>query len=264
MTSNAIFADGTLSERDAHIHEAMLACADEAGTMMVEARDVAITQKSANNFVTSADIAIQKMIIEQLSRLAPDAYFLAEEKDLVSMDGEGFIIDPIDGTHNFINGLGLSAVSIAHAVDGQVVSGIVYNPFAHDLYEAAQGGGAFCNGAPIHMRHVPTRNVLTFVEDKWPGNKAVLRNYVSGSRCLGTAAIALCYLASGRGGAYISPSIHAWDYAAAMLIVREAGGVVVEKDGSDARLAEPNCIGACAPDLLPTLLTMWREAEANA
>jgi len=248
------------------VHEAMLGCAREAGALMLDAAgDMTITQKGANDFFTSADVAVQDLVIERLSRAVPGAYFLAEEKGAktAQMVGEGFVIDPIDGTHNFINGLGLSAVSIAHAIDGVVQSGVVYNPFADELYAAVRGEGATCNGEPIHIRQIPQRNVLTLVEDKWKADKIRLRSYVGGSRNLGSAAIALCYVACGRAGAYISPSIHAWDYAAGMVIVREAGGVVCENDGSDARLAEPNSIGACAPELREVLLAMWKDAEGR-
>lgn len=244
------------------IFEAMRRCAMEGGRMMLSHGALKVEKKGANNFVTDIDKAIQSMVISSLREIVPDAFFIAEEKDnAIDLSGEGFIIDPIDGTHNFINGLPLSAVSIAYVRDGEAECAVVNNPFRKELFAAVRGRGAYLNEERISVRPRSLENALILTEDVWKGDRSVIRRNALGARILGSAELALCFVACGRAGGYLSPEIHIWDYAAGRLILEEAGGTLFQKDGTPLRLQEPNRIGACDAESKEALLRIWNEAE---
>lgn len=252
------------SRRTAVVFEFMKMLAREGGEMMLKHRDLNIEKKGANNFVTDIDKAVQAMLISRLSNAVPDAFFTAEEKDNTDNPvGEGFIIDPIDGTHNFMNDLPICAVSIAYVCDGEVMCSVVYNPFREEMFAAIKGGGAFLNGEPIHCKNRPLENSLILTEDSWKGDRRVIRKYALGSRILGSAELAICYVACGRAGGWISQKLHIWDYAAGKLILEEAGGILIEKDGREARLIEPSQVGATSPENRSALIQIWNEAEPD-
>ena len=238
--------------------------AREAGTMMVKHGSLQIEAKGANDYVTDVDKEVQNMLIEKLGQAVPDAFFIAEEKKNNKLpDGEGFVIDPIDGTLNFMNGIPCSAVCIAHVTDKEVLDAVVYNPFRDEMFWASKEQGAFLNDQKIHIADRPIKKALVLTEDTWQGHKEIIRNYAVGARILGSAELAICFVASGRAGGYISQSLHMWDYAAGKLILEEAGGILLEKDGSHACLLGPNEIIACAPDQQDIFIAMCKEAEGR-
>lgn len=240
----------------------MKECALEGGRMMLTHHELDIEKKGANNFVTDVDKAIQAMIIARLSVAVPGAFFTAEEKDNTDgLDGEGFIIDPIDGTHNFMNGLPICAVCIAYVSGGEILCSVVYNPFREEMFTAVKGEGAYLNGEMIHYKERKLENALILTEDSWKGDRTRVRKYALGSRVLGSAELAICFVACGRAGGWISQPIHIWDYAAGKLILEEAGGILIEKDGNPAGLKEPNQVGACSAENKDVLLRIWSEAE---
>lgn len=240
----------------------MKECALAGGKMMLEHHELNIEKKGANNFVTDVDKRIQAMIIARLSVAVPGAFFTAEEKDNGdTLDGEGFIIDPIDGTHNFMNGLPVCAVCIAYVSGGEILCSVVYNPFREEMFTAVKGEGAYLNGRGIHIKARKLENALILTEDSWKGDRTRVRKYALGSRVLGSAELAICFVACGRAGGWISQPIHIWDYAAGKLILEEAGGILIEKDGSPASLREPNQVGACPAENREALLQIWNEAE---
>ena len=118
------------------------------------------TKEGHANFVTEADMASQKFLIQQLSPLLPEAHFFAEEQEENTMaPGWNWVIDPIDGTSNFIRGYRPSSISVGLVKDGQPMMGLVLDPFAGELFSAVKGGGAFCNGQPIHTQETPVESV---------------------------------------------------------------------------------------------------------
>ena len=249
-------------EKIQKILNTMKECALRGGEMMLSHRSLHIEKKGPNDFVTDIDKSIQNMIISRLQEDMPNAFYIAEEKDNSNeLSEEGFIIDPIDGTHNFINGLPFSAVSIAYICDKEVMAAVVYNPFREEMFTAIKGEGAFLNNKKIYYRKRKLENALILTEDLWEGDKMVIHKYATGFRCLGSSELAICYVACGRAGGYISQPIHVWDYAAGKLILEESGGIMIQKDGSPVKIVEPNQIGACSIDEVDTLVKIWKEAE---
>lgn len=205
------------------------------------------------NYVTEYDVAVQHFLEEKLLEVIPGAKFLAEEEgeDKRTIGGGfTFIIDPIDGTSNFIHGLGESGISVALLLDGVTVFGAVYLPFADEMFAAEKGGGAFLNGDPIRVSTLPAEKALVlfgtspYLRDRLcDATVDLMRGLFMNSvdvRRFGAASADLCYVACGRAAAFCEMSLSPWDHAAGDIIVCEAGGTVTQFDGSPVTL-EHNC-----------------------
>ncbi|MBO4374736.1 MAG: inositol monophosphatase [Lachnospiraceae bacterium] len=223
------------------------AVAKEAGRIMLEAKRPQITEKSGHaNFCTETDEKIQVLIMERLQGLIPDASFLGEEdgQDVFASkmaEGYCFVIDPIDGTSNFLFEYRPSVVSIALLKDGEPYIGVIYNPFDDMLFSAAAGEGAYMNGQRIMSSEAPLSESLSVfgTAPYYPGlpdrtfdiAKKLLPLCVDLRRS-GTAAWDMCCVALGRCGLYFELKIQIWDYAAAALIATEAGCTVTDIEGN--------------------------------
>jgi myo-inositol-1(or 4)-monophosphatase len=202
-----------------------------------------IDKKGAIDLVTDADIASEKCIIEAIRRVFPNDTILSEESGAIPGSSEGrWIVDPLDGTTNFAHGVGLFAVSIAYAIGGDVLVGIVLNPVTREFFSAVKGQGAQLNGRAIHVSKTPAVADSLLVTG-FPYNfKTILNSVIrrfsncleasQGVRRLGSAAVDLCYVACGRFEAFWEENLQPWDTAAGMLIVQEAGGKVSTFNGS--------------------------------
>lgn len=218
-----------------------------------------------SDIVTAADKAAEKILIDNIRRVHPDHSILSEESG--ESDGSSpwrWVIDPLDGTTNFAEGLPMFAVSIGIEHNGQTVIAVVYAPYLDELFHAVRGQGAFLNGKPIKTRpnQLLSRAVIAtgFPVDKDinPDNNidnltAVLPQ-VRGIRRLGSAAIDLCYVAAGYLDAYWELNLHLWDIAAGLLILQEAGGLSTHFR-SDRGLSICAASPAIFPQLLPLLHT---------
>jgi myo-inositol-1(or 4)-monophosphatase len=193
-------------------------------------------------FVTKYDAAVQESLHRALLDKFQDASFLMEEKDLQEqgMRGLTFIIDPIDGTTNFIKGYKKSCVSVGAAMDGQIVCAVVYNPFMSEMFYARRGGGAFLNGQKIQASGGGlARELVCFgtspgypeMIDRTFTLAAKLQRAALDVRLSGSAALDLCDIACGRIGLFFGYQLSPRDYAAGSLIVEEAGGIVSDMDG---------------------------------
>ena len=223
-----------------------------------------VKEKSGDvtNLVTKYDVAVQKHLISRLTELLPDAYFFAEEKD---NDPEGimsehcFIIDPIDGTTNFVHGDNYSCISVALVSRGEAVFGAVYNPYLNEMFVAVRGEGATLNGAPISVskRSMPhaviTIGTAPYYKNKIGSNCIDIITKVYNScidiRRFGSAALDMCYVAAGRADAFCELMLSPWDFAAAMLIVSEAGGVISNERGELPSLSAPSPMIASSPEI---------------
>ena len=193
------------------------------------------TKEGHANFVTEADMASQRFLIERLSPLLPEAHFFAEEQEENKMaPGWNWVIDPIDGTTNFIRGYRPSSISVGLVKDGVGMLGIVLDPFAGELFSAVKGGGAFRNGEPIHVADIPLENALVafgtapYYQELKDATFAVAKEL--GVRCgdlrrSGSAAVDLCHLAAGQLDGFFELRLSPWDYAASTVILQEAGAV---------------------------------------
>lgn len=206
--------------------------------------DLGIRSKSSNvDLVTKYDKMIQDFLIEELSKIVPDASFLGEEgngnKELT--DGFCFIIDPIDGTTNFIKGFQHSAISVGLAKDRELYIGVVMDPDLNNIYYAQKGKGAFLNGKPIHVSSCKMENSLVLFgtcpyEHELAHKTFELTEQVFYKalevRRGGSAALDICYVASGKADLYYELILRPWDWAGATLILNEAGGTASRVDGS--------------------------------
>ena len=194
------------------------------------------------NFVTDCDRKVQERLWRGLREILPDAHFIGEEGTTqeFSPRGKFFIVDPIDGTTNFIKDFHASTISVALVVDGAAEFGAIYNPYLDEMFTAVRGQGAFCNGRRIHVSSEPLENGLVLFGTS-PYNEelsersfklayAYFRKAIDVRRT-GSAALDLCFVAAGRAELFFELSLSPWDYAAGALIVEEAGGIVTDIDG---------------------------------
>lgn len=199
------------------------------------------------NFVTVYDKKVQDALQRGLAGIVPEAHFIGEEGSEREFSNEGkfFIVDPIDGTTNFIKDFHASSISVALAVDGAVQLAAVYNPYLDEMFCAERGRGAFCNGKPIHVSDEPLENGIvifgTSPYDADLSEKSFALAYEYYRKALdirrtGSAALDLCAIAAGRAELFFELSLSPWDYAAGALIVEEAGGIVTDTEGNPLSL----------------------------
>ncbi|MFZ9299361.1 MAG: inositol monophosphatase family protein [Chitinophagaceae bacterium] len=238
------------------IKSVLLRAAQESGQLMKDfsAQGFKINSKDGrNDLVTEADHASEKKIMGIIRESFPDHYILTEESgDLPSSSSYKWIIDPIDGTVNFANGIPLSCVSIAIEKDGDMIMGAVYNPFIDEFFFAEKGQGATLNGKPISVsKKESVANAIlvtgfpyTYLNEE-NGPLDTFGRFIRAGipvRRLGSAAIDLCWVACGRFDGYFEHKLNAWDSAAGFLIVKEAGGIVTDFDGKDYSPYQPKII----------------------
>ena len=204
----------------------------------------------ANNLVTAYDKKIQQILQEKLLQILPEAHFVGEEEDIHDSIAEGyaFIVDPIDGTTNFVKDYKCSVVSVAVTKDGAPYLGVIYNPYLEEMFWAQAGQGAFCNGQRIHASQKPLEQGLTlfgsapYYSELTDETFRVLRLCFDRSldvRRSGSAAWDLCTIAAGRAELYYELCLQPWDYAAGTIIVQEAGGFVTDINGNAVDLTAP-------------------------
>ena len=209
-----------------------------------------IEQKGGcENIVTSSDVAVQNFLCERLLQLMPGSGFLCEEKDINDTRHEyTWIIDPIDGTANYSRGIDQCAICVGLKHGDEMQMGVVYIPRTDELFHAEKGKGAYLNGRRIHVSGRPFGNaVLCTALPVYHKEYAEVCSRIivnafgkcNDIRRFGACAPELCYLAMGRCELYFEYLLSPWDYAAASLIVTEAGGVISSSDGSKLRLTEP-------------------------
>lgn len=223
--------------------------AREAGAFLRKERESfqrdSVEQKRAHDYVSYVDKASERMIVDRLKRLLPEAGFIAEEGSAV-FDGEEYcwLVDPLDGTTNFIHNHAPYSVSIALNKGAKTLLGVVYECCRDELYYATADSAAYLNGAALKVSPVDTLD-NAFIELGFPYDAERFRpfivplihelyGHVGGLRLLGSAAVELCYIAAGRFEARIEGLLGAWDIAAGSLILQRAGGRVTDFSGGCA------------------------------
>ncbi len=227
----------------------------EAGKIMTAATDIEHKQSEKSgdyNIVTKYDVAVQQYLFSRLSELVPGAQFIGEESMEETPDirsGYTFVIDPIDGTTNFVHGFMQSAVSVGLLKDGAMLCGVVYNPYTEELFTAERGKGAYLNGVPIRASADPiTKTMVGFGTS--PYHRSALSEptfrmlkllfpHCQDLRRTGSAALDICYVACARLGLFFELVLCPWDYTAASLILDEAGGVITTLDYQPIRYDRP-------------------------
>ncbi|MCI9215393.1 MAG: inositol monophosphatase [Oscillospiraceae bacterium] len=225
--------------------EQIISIVREAGEIVLSAHDVwsqTHEKSSAADLVTEYDLAVERFLKEKLPPLVPGSLFFGEEEkeNASPLTGWVFIVDPIDGTTNFVRGLKHSAISVALAHDGVVEYGVVYDPYKDEIFSAKRGGGAFLNGRPIHVSERPLDQGVfgmgtaiydrQFIAPTMRVTEQLFRRSCDFRR-LGAAALDLCDVACGRLDLFFEYSLSPWDHAAGGLILIEAGGVLSTLEG---------------------------------
>ena len=226
----------------------------EAGKIMLSAHGVEegenIVEKSGTaNFVTGFDVRVQEFLKEKIKEILPDAVFIAEEQenDDSALDRDYcFIIDPIDGTTNFIHDYHHSAISLALVSHGETVFGAVYDPYMDELFSAEKGKGCFVNGVRVSpSSHSMKTAVAAFGTSPYQKNEMgpkafriaeELFYHTADVRRCGSAALDMAYVAAGRNDIYVELVLLPWDIAAAALLVTEAGCVITDANGNPITL----------------------------
>ncbi len=210
-------------------------------------RDFLVESKSYNNLVTEVDKKTEEKLVELLGKLLPEAGFIAEEDSIARKEADyQWIIDPIDGTTNFVHGLPLYCISIGLAFKEEIILGVVYNPINQELFSAYKNGGAYLNNRPIQVSKTEKLDdsllATGFPYDDFEREQAYMKllnelmHNSRGIRRLGSAAIDLAYVACGRFEAFYEYGLNPWDVAAGILLVKEAGGKVCDFKGGNNML----------------------------
>ncbi|XP_011868922.1 PREDICTED: inositol monophosphatase 3-like [Vollenhovia emeryi] len=219
-----------------------------------------VYHKGEWDFVTDCDHKIEKILIDGLSREFPDHKIIAEEtvnaigKMPELTDAPTWLLDPIDGTVNFMHSFPHFCISVALTVCKELVLGIIYNPSSTELYTAIKGKGAFLNGKPIRTSKVTElKKALLMIEsvtkvqknrDIYAARLDALDKATQIARNIGSAALSLAYVAQGSADCVHSDHVKVWDVAAGTLILREAGGTVLDTKGGVYDIMKPNTIAA--------------------
>ena len=214
--------------------------------------DKQITFKGRADIVTDIDVAAEKAVLEILTGAFPDFGILAEESQPVAgASPYRWVVDPLDGTRNYAHSIPHFCTIVALAEGDDIIAGVVYDPVREETFTAARGQGAFLNGDRISVTETVelSRSLLSFdlgyVDEKaalaidmlrslWPGMYSV--------RMMGSAGLGVAYAASGRVDLFFHHSLSPWDIAAGLIITREAGGQIVDRQGNDAGLFSPSVI----------------------
>ena len=205
-----------------------------------EVEHLQVSRKGPGDFVSTADLQAQRVIREELGKARPDFGFLMEEKDeAADTTGkrERWIVDPLDGTTNFLHGMPHWCVSIAAERDGEIIAGVIYQPLTDEMFWAEKGIGAYCNDRRLRVSArsdfsecllatgLPFKGSSKPVEPMLAELKVIMP-LVAGVRRPGSAALDLAYVAAGRFDGYWEEGLGPWDLAAGVILVKEAGGFV--------------------------------------
>ena len=190
-----------------------------------EIEKLQVSVKGPSNFVTNADIKAEKIIIEELMKAKKNYSIISEEDgSKINSDSENvWIIDPIDGTSNFLHGIPHFAISIALKSNNEIISGLIYDPIKDEMFYAEKNSGAFFNNQRIKVSKKKEIENCLFATG---GKEKVISDFIT--RKTGSAALDMAYVAAGRYDGYFQNNLNLWDVAAGIIIVKEAGGIVNE------------------------------------
>ena len=221
-----------------------------------EVENLQVSMKGTADFVSSADVKTEKLLRQELEKARPSFGFLMEEGGTVDgSDGSHrWIIDPIDGTTNFLHGIPHFAVSVGLERDGEIIAGVVYEPVHDELFHAEKGGGTYINDRRLRVsarRKLEESIFATGIPFKGrPGHEdflstvAKVMDVSAGVRRFGAASLDLAWVAAGRYEGYWESGIQAWDMAAGLILVREAGGYVSDRNGGQDMLKDGSVVAA--------------------
>ena len=203
-----------------------------------ELENLQVSSKGPGDFVSSADKRTEKTLIEELQKAHPDYGIITEETGIINKSNikNRWIIDPIDGTMNFLNGIPQFAISIAYEEDNEIICGVIFNPITNEMFCAEKGNGAYLNNSRIRVSNKKKLKDALLVTGGPKGASKIknkiyseyinVSNNVSNVRKFGSAALDMAYVACGRFDGYWQRELNYWDIAAGVIILREAGGFI--------------------------------------
>ena len=203
-----------------------------------ELENLQVSSKGPGDFVSSADKRTEKTIIEELQKAHPEYGIITEETGIINKSNikNRWIIDPIDGTMNFLNGIPQFAISIAYEEDNEIICGVIFNPITNEMFCAEKGNGAYLNNTRIRVSNKKKLKDALLVTGGPKGASKIknkiyseyinVSNNVSSVRKFGSAALDMAYVACGRFDGYWQRELNYWDIAAGVIILREAGGFI--------------------------------------
>jgi len=212
----------------------MIKACEKASRILIrdfgEIEKLQVSKKGPSDFVTNSDLKSEKIIIEELSKGRPDYSIISEENGVKKKNDKKntWIIDPIDGTVNFLHGVPHFATSIALKHENEIVSGLIFDPIKDEMFYAEKNNGAFLNNKRIK---VSKKNNLK--ECLFATSGTIERKIEFSYRKSGSAALDMAYVACGRYDGYFQKNLHLWDIAAGLILVQEAGGVINQIDLRD-------------------------------
>ena len=256
--------------------------ARDAGAFLLQERQKfnpdAVEYKGTNDLVSYVDKETEKRLVAALGKLLPDAGFVTEEGTTDNSSDRSalnWIIDPLDGTTNFVHGLPVFSVSVGLAIGNTPIAGVIFDPNRDECFFGREGAGAFCGrgtAAPERIRVSPTTQLSQslistgfpyYTFDRMADYLRILEKLMHqthGLRRMGSAAIDLAYVACGRFEGFYEYNLHAWDMAAGVLLVREAGGIVTDFEGGNEFLYRGDVVAGCGAqiELLAAIQTYWK------
>lgn len=241
----------------------MILAAEKAGKALIrdfgEIEQLQVSRKSLGDFVSTADTRAEKILVQELQKARPKFGFLLEESGVINGEESHtrWIIDPLDGTTNFLHGIPHFAISIGLETHGEIVAGVIFNPVTDELFWAEKGKGAFLNqrrlrvsgrrhldeallatGTPLGSRN-NTKKFIDLIE--------IIMPVTAGLRRFGAAALDLAFVAAGRYEGYFEMNLKPWDIAAGIILVKEAGGYICDFNGDKNFLQNGNVIAGNEP-----------------
>ena len=209
----------------------MIKASEKASKILIrdfgEIENLQVSRKGPRDFVTNSDIKVEKIIFEELKKARPNYSFISEEKGYENNKDKSntWVIDPIDGTVNFLHGIPHFAISIALKTNNEIVSGLIYDPIKDEMFFAEKDNGAFFNNHRIRVSKKNNLNDCLFATGGKINQDLDLPNRKSGC-----AALDLAYVASGRYDGYFQNDLNLWDIAAGIILIKEAGGIINDID----------------------------------
>ena len=218
-----------------------------------EIENLQIQSKGLGDFVTNADLKSEKILLETLQYYYPESTYILEEKGRIDGNDEVIVIDPIDGTTNFIHGIPLIGIVVSKIIENEITDGVIFNPIMNDFFWASKGKGAWCNNKRLRVSKrealeecvvgtgIPHANKIY---EKYLNEINQVSKNCSGIRRMGSDAIDLAYVDSGKLDAFWERNLNLWDVSSGVLLVKESGGKVTEINGNTWNISSKDILAS--------------------